>query len=196
MTVVFALVGGVASGKSTVARAFAQLGATVIDADAEGHAVLKDPQVKQEIRAAFGDVFNGDEIDRSKLAAAAFLDARTTAQLNAITHPRIRARTQARLDQALREDVPAVVLDVSLLLESKAYEGKYDVLLFVDCPQPERERRAAARGWQPGELARRQALQLALETKRALADVIIDNGGSIAETTAQVQTLWAQYTAA
>lgn len=191
----FALVGGVASGKSTVARAFETLGATVIDADAEGHEVLKDAQVRQEIRQAFGDVFAADgSVDRARLGAAVFADAAKLERLNGITHPRIRARTQARLDAAIKGNAKAVVLDVSLLLESKAYEGKYDVLVYVACPEEERERRAEAkRGWKRGELQKRQQHQLSLDTKRALADAVIDNGGTEESTQQQVQRLWDEY---
>lgn len=194
MTVVFALVGGVASGKSTVAKAFEKLGATVIDADAEGHEVLQDPQVKDEVKAAFGNVFANDgSINRKRLGEAVFGDPGKVERLNAITHPRIRARTQGKLDASLKQGAKAVVLDVSLLLESKAYEGKYDVLAYVACPEAERERRAEARGWKSGEIARRQAHQLALDTKRALADVVIDNGGTPENTQAQVKRLWDEY---
>jgi len=194
VTVVFALVGGVASGKSTVADAFKKLGATVIDADAEGHEVLQDQKVRKEVRAAFGNVFARDgSVNRKKLGEAVFGDPGKVAILNAITHPRIRARTQGKLDAAINEGVRAVVLDISLLLESKAYEGRYDVLVYVDCPPAERERRAEARGWRPGEIERRQAHQLPLDTKRALADVVIDNGGSEEMTNAQVKRLWDEY---
>lgn len=191
----FALVGGVASGKSTVARAFEALGATVIDADAQGHEVLKDPKVRDEIRAAFGDVFAPDgSVDRAKLGAAVFGDAAKLERLNGITHPRIRARTQARLEAALHSDAKAVVLDISLLLESRAYEGKYDVLVYVACPEEERERRAEQkRGWARGELQKRQQHQLSLDTKRALADAVIDNGGTPEATRAQVERLWQEY---
>lgn len=195
MTRVFALVGGVASGKSTVARAFEKLGAVVVDADAEGHEVLKDAQVRDEIRAAFGEVFAADgSVDRAKLGAAVFGDAAKLERLNGITHPRIRARTQAKLDAAIQGNAKAVVLDVSLLLESKAYEGKYDVLVYVACPEEERERRAEAkRGWKRGELQKRQQHQLSLDTKRALADAVIDNGGTEEATQQQVQRLWDEY---
>lgn len=191
----FALVGGVASGKSTVARAFEKLGAVVVDADAEGHEVLKDAQVRDEIRAAFGEVFAADgSVDRAKLGAAVFGDAAKLERLNGITHPRIRARTQAKLDAAIQGNAKAVVLDVSLLLESKAYEGKYDVLVYVACPEEERERRAEAkRGWKRGELQKRQQHQLSLDTKRALADAVIDNGGTEEATQQQVQRLWDEY---
>jgi len=197
LTVVFALVGGVASGKSSVARAFEKLGATVIDADAQGHEVLKDAQVRDEIRAAFGDVFTADgNVDRTKLGAAVFGDAAKLERLNGITHPRIRARTQARLDAAIQGNAKAVVLDVSLLLESKAYEGKYNVLVYVSCPEQERERRAEQkRGWARGELQKRQQHQLSLDTKRALADAVIDNGGTEEATQQQVQRLWDEYVA-
>lgn len=191
MTVVFALVGGVASGKSTVARAFQELGAVIVDADVEGHEVLKDPEVRKEIKAAFGDVFDADGlVDRKKLGAAVFGDAGKVARLNAITHPRIRTRTGAKLAAALKDGVKAVVLDVSLLLESGAYEGKYDLLVYVDCGKTDLESRAKARGWGLGEVQRRQSHQLPLEQKRSRADAVIDNSGSIENTQSQVRKLW------
>jgi dephospho-CoA kinase len=190
---VIALVGGVASGKSAVARAFERRGAVVIDADAEGHQVLRDKQVMIELRKAFGaGVFEAGEIDRKKLGAEVFANPEKLATLNAITHPRIRQRTQAKFEAGLNDpSVKAIVLDVSLLLESSAYEGKYSLLVFVEADEASRELRAAqSRGWARGEVARRQAGQLSLSDKKRRAHVVIDNNGTQDQLERQVEAIW------
>jgi dephospho-CoA kinase len=190
---VIALAGGVASGKSEVGRAFARRGALVVNADIEGHAVLQDPAVREEITGEFGpDVLSEDgEIDRRKLATKVFGDAEKVATLNAITHPRIRRRTNAKIEAGLNDPgVKAVVLDISLLLESGAYQGKYSLLLFVEANEASRSARAAGRGWAEGEIERRQARQLNLNEKRRLANVVIDNNGSFADLDRQVEKIW------
>jgi dephospho-CoA kinase len=195
--VVFALVGGVASGKSAVAKAFEKLGARVIDADVAGHEVLKDPQVKKELIDAFGDdVIDKDgEVSRKRLGALAFEGPTRVMRLNTITHPRIKERTAAKLTESITDKkLKAVVLDVSLLLESKNYDGKYDVLIFVDCNEATREERALhTRGWQRGEVPRRQKHQLPLDEKRAKAQEVVDNNGTIDDVERQVKVIWQKY---
>jgi dephospho-CoA kinase len=190
---VIALVGGVASGKSAVAEAFERRGALVVDADIEGHAVLREPGVRAEIVAEFGPGVLGTdgEIDRRKLGEQVFSDGEKLAKLVAVTHPRIRARTNAKIEAGLSNPgVKAIVLDVSLLLESGAYEGKYSLLLFVDTDESTRRQRAAARSWPEGELERRQARQLSLDEKRRRADVIINNNGTLKELDRQIAEIW------
>lgn len=198
MKPVIALIGGVASGKSAVAAAFARRGALVVNADDEGHAVLRDPAVRAEIIAAFGKgVISSDgEVDRKKLGAIVFGDGEKLATLNAITHPPIRQRTNAKIEAGLSDPgIKAIILDISLLLESGAYGGKYTLLLFVDADEASRKQRAAQRGWAQGELERRQARQMKLEEKRRQADVVIDNSGSLADLDRQVLEIWHNYVA-
>ncbi|MEE9312272.1 MAG: dephospho-CoA kinase [Planctomycetota bacterium] len=194
---IIALTGGVASGKSAVAQAFARLGAEIIDADHEGHEVLLEPETRDQLVENFGREILDDQnqINRAALGAVVFGKKHLIAKLNAITHPRIRIRTAAKLEVALQDDsVPAVILDVSLLLESGAYNDIFTVLLFIDSKESSRENRAqGSRGWPKGEVARRQAHQMSLETKRAKADVIVDNNGTLENLNRQVAAIWNKY---
>ncbi|MCA8918819.1 MAG: dephospho-CoA kinase [Planctomycetes bacterium] len=197
MKPVIALVGGVASGKSAVGACFQKRGAVVVDADKAGHEILHDNEVKMELRAAFGDdIFDAHgEVLRQKLGALVFGDAEKLATLNNITHPRIRKNTQAKIEAALTDpQVRAVVLDISLLLESGAYEGKYSLLVFVEADEASREKRAIqTRGWEQGEAARRQANQLSLAEKKRRADVVIHNNGTLENLDRQVEEVWQTY---
>ena len=197
MKPVIALVGGVASGKSAVGACFQKRGAVVVDADKAGHEILHDNEVKMELRAAFGDdIFDAHgEVLRQKLGALVFGDAEKLATLNNITHPRIRKNTQAKIEAALTDpQVRAVVLDISLLLESGAYEGKYSLLVFVEADEASREERAIqTRGWEQGEAARRQANQLSLAEKKRRADVVIHNNGTLENLDRQVEEVWQTY---
>ncbi|MCF6227394.1 MAG: dephospho-CoA kinase [Planctomycetes bacterium] len=194
---IIALTGGVASGKSAVAQAFARRGAEIIDADHEGHEVLLEPETRDQLVEAFGrEILDGqNQINRVALGAVVFGKKHLITKLNAITHPRISIRTAAKLEAALQDDsVPAVILDVSLLLESGAYNDIFTVLLFIDSNESSRENRAqGSRGWPKGEVARRQAHQMSLETKRAQADVIVDNSGTMEELDRQVAAIWNEY---
>ncbi|MHC4840916.1 MAG: dephospho-CoA kinase [Planctomycetota bacterium] len=194
---IIALTGGVASGKSAVASAFARRGAEVIDADHEGHEVLLEPETRDKLVKTFGaDILDADgEVNRAALGATVFGKKHLLTKLNAITHPRIRIRTAAKLEQALADDaIPAVILDVSLLLESGAYNDTFTLLLFVNSSESSRENRAqGTRGWPKGELARRQAHQMSLETKRAKADIVVDNNGTLEELDRQVAAIWEKH---
>jgi dephospho-CoA kinase len=189
---VIGVLGGIASGKSWVAARLAGPDGVLIDADAIAREVLESPELRVELARAFGPgVLSSDgRPDREALARRVFDSPAERARLEALTHPRIRARIRALLDGARARRVPRVVLDVPLLLENAAAHGLCEEcheLLFVDSDPPARARRAAeARGWDPGEVARREAQQLPLEEKRARAHFVIGNRGSLDELEAQV----------
>jgi dephospho-CoA kinase len=189
---VIGVLGGIASGKSWVARALTGADGLLIDADAIAREVLESAEVRAELEAAFGPgILRPDGgPDRDELARRVFSLPAERARLEAFTHPRIRARIRALLDGARARRVPRVVLDVPLLLENEAAHGLAEEcheLLFVDSDPLTRERRAAAsRGWEPGEVARREAQQLPLEEKRARAHFVIRNRGTLDELEAEV----------
>jgi len=195
---VIGVLGGIASGKSWVAAHLAGKQGVLIDADAIAREVLESPEVRAELRAAFGaGVLRPDGLpDREALARVVFDSPAERARLEGFTHPRIRARIRALLDGARARRVPRVVLDVPLLLENEAAHGltgECHELLFVDSEPLARARRAAAsRGWDPGEVARREAQQLPLEEKRARAHFVIRNHGSLEELQSEFDRYLAQ----
>jgi dephospho-CoA kinase len=184
---VIGVLGGIASGKSIVARGLAGAAGVVIDADQLAREVLDSAEVKRELARAFGAGILGPDgrANREALATRIFQSPRDKALLESFTHPAIRARIRAALDDARSREVPRIVLDVPLLLENESRHGlveQCDALVFVDSPPSLREARArAARGWPPGEVARREAQQLAPSEKRARADYVIDNHTNLAD---------------
>jgi dephospho-CoA kinase len=185
---VIGIVGGIAAGKSAVAAAFAAHGLLRIDADAHARAVADEPAVVDQVAAAFGPgVRAGDRLDRAALARVVFADAAARGRLEAILHPRIRARILAELDAA-RAAGRSALLDAPLLLEG-GLSVYCDRVVFVDAPLALRQARASERGWSADELTRREATQLPLDQKRARASAVIDNGRDLAHVTAQVDAL-------
>jgi dephospho-CoA kinase len=194
--VILGVTGGVASGKTLVAGLFARLGAEVLDADRAGHDVLRDPEVRQAIRHRWGDGVLGPDghIDRSAVAQLVFAPPpegpRQLSFLEQLTHPRIGDRLRRQASQlARRGDVPAAVLDAAVLFKA-GWDTFCDKIVFVDVSPALRAQRAQQRGWSRQELQAREAAQRPLEFKRARADIVIDNSGTVEQTRAQVQRIW------
>jgi dephospho-CoA kinase len=192
---VIGLLGGVASGKTEVARHLARLGAGVLDADRAGHEVLLLPEVESAVRARWGDAaFDAaGRICRQSLAKIIFDDTpeaiRDRTYLEALTHPRIAERLQTEARRLESAGCPAVVLDAPLLIEA-GWQTLCDTLVFVDTPRPLRLARAQTRGWTAEDFAAREGAQESLDWKREQADVIIVNSGRPEATYEQVERLW------
>ena len=190
---VVGLTGGIASGKSTVARMFAELGAEVIDADAIAREVLCSPAVCEKLRQEWGEEIMGGNAcpDRDKIAEIAFDAPEKLAELKAWVHPPTLSEMRSRLDLALRtHTAPLIVIDAPLLIEADL-EAWCDAILFVEADAERRATRAVtARRWSPDELARREKAQAPLVEKRRRADAIISNNGSPEETRTQVKRLF------
>jgi dephospho-CoA kinase len=187
-TCVIGILGGIASGKSTLAREFARLGAKVVDADKIGHRVLERPETKREVRATWGDaVFNDDgTVDRKRLGETVFRDRRELERLSAIVHPPIL--------EALRQEVAAsevpVVLDAALLDEF-TLTALCDHLVFVEASDSVRQERAARqRHWPADEVQRRESFQNPKEAKREKADFVIENDGDIGQLRRNAERVW------
>ncbi len=172
------IAGGIGSGKSGLARALADLDCVVIDSDALAKDVLEEPDVKDQLRAWWGDAIIDEQgrVDRSRVASIVFEDDAQRKRLEALIHPRVK-NARARII-AEHPDARAIVIDAPLLFEAGVDE-ECDAVLFVDVPRDIRlERVRDTRGWDEGELARREAGQWPVDRKRDASDLVIDNTGS------------------
>jgi len=177
------LVGQAGSGKSTVARALAEDGARLIEADVLGHEITDhDPEVRRALSAEYGpDVYRADgTLDRARVAARVFTDREARGRLDALVHPRIVRAIRERLERLRAEGFRGVVVvDAALMLDWNL-ERECDALLaIVAAERDQLERLARERGWSDTQARARMAVQRAHETFRAAADVTLDNRGSL-----------------
>lgn len=192
---IIGILGGVASGKSLVAKTLAGLGAGVLDADRVGHEVLRVPEIERAVRRRWGDgvLDAAGHVDRSRLAAIVFGSSAAAEKerrhLEELLHPKIGRRLQEEASNQAAAGCPAAVLDAPLLLEA-GWDRLCSWMIFVDAPRPLRLARALERGWSETDFAAREGVQESLDLKRKRADVIVDNSGSPEETRAQVEQFW------
>lgn len=189
-----AVTGGIASGKSTIARRLAEHGAVVVDADQ----VVRDLQRPGEsVLAQMVDLL-GDGIlapdgslDRAAVGRVVFSDADTLARLNSIVHPAVKEETQRRFAAARAADPDAVIVyDVPLLAEARG-TGEWDLVVVAHAPAEVRiARMVRERGMTEGDASARIANQISDDERLALADVVIDTSGSLDETIRQADELW------
>lgn len=187
------LTGGIGSGKSEVSRRLAALGAVLIDADAVAREVVEPgtPGLA-ELASAFGpDVLRPDgSLDRDKLGTLVFADPALRATLNAIVHPLVGGR-MAELERAAPPG-SVVVHDVPLLAENGLTEA-YDLVVVVDVPPTQQlDRLVRIRGMAREQAEARMAAQASREQRLAVADIVLDNSGSLAELDRQVADLWTE----
>ena len=189
------LTGGIGSGKSTVAGLLAARGAVVVDADRLAREVVEPgTDGLAAVVEAFGPgVLTADgALDRAALASIVFSDPEARARLDAIVHPRVRARAEEVVAQAPPDAV--VVQDVPLLVET-GQAGRYDLVLVVEADPGTRVARLVLRGLTEGDARARIAAQATDEQRRAVADVVLDNSGEPAALEAQVGRFWAEHVA-
>lgn len=187
-----ALTGNAAAGKSTVAAWFRQWGATLIDADA----IVRDLErpgspVLAQIVARFGAevLAPGGTLDRAALRRLMLDDLARREALNAIVHPAVRAERDARLRAAAARGDRIVVNDIPLLFEVMDPRA-FDLVVLVDAPEAVRRARLAERGLEADEIDRLLAAQLPAEGKRARSDIVLDNGGTLAELERAAREAW------
>jgi dephospho-CoA kinase len=185
---VLGLLGGIGSGKSTVAALFAEQGATVIDADAIVAELHGTDKVKAAIEERWGtEAFRSDgTLDRERMARIVFDNPDELAVLNAILHPLVIERVQQR---AAAPDSGLCVIDAPLLIES-GLDELCDATVFVECDATARQQRVANnRNWDAEEIKRREQHQEPLARKRKRADYVVNNGGDIAATRKQIERI-------
>lgn len=189
---VVGLLGGIGSGKSQVAAAFARQGARIIAGDQLGQAALRDPDIRARIVSRWGEniVDENGEIDRPRLAAIVFADPGERKALEAISHPWIRQRIRAQVDEARNDPhVTLIVLDAAVMLEA-GWNEVCDRLVFIEAPRAMRLARVARqRGWTEKEVEQREHAQLPLTEKAVRADHVLDNSASLEHLNRQVNDL-------
>jgi dephospho-CoA kinase len=193
------LTGGVACGKSTVAKMFADLGATIVDADTIAHELYRPGhEVFQELVRHFGpEILKPDgELDRAKLATLVF-DGGRVEELNKIVHPAV-IRQQDQWMRALGEKDPyaVAIVEAALILEA-GVKDRFDRIMVVTCKPAQKVARFAQRTGTSEDAARadvdrRTKAQMPDEEKARRADFVIDNSGTIEETRHQVQRIYSE----
>lgn len=189
------LTGGIGSGKSEVTRRLGDRGAVVVDADVIAREVVAvgTPGLA-EVVAAFGTEVLAEDgsLDRPRLGRLVFGDDDARRRLEAVVHPRVRARRAEIVAEAPADAV--VVEDVPLLVEGGLHRD-YDLVVVVDAPDEVRlDRLVRLRGMSDEDARARIAAQASRDERLAVADVVIDNGGDLADLDAQVEALWARLT--
>jgi dephospho-CoA kinase len=206
MSSVVGLTGGIGSGKSTVAGMIEQLGATLIDVDAIVHELQRPgAPLLEEIALAFGpELIDADgALEREALGAIVFGDPEARQKLNRIVHPKLGVEVSRRLTEARRAGAGLVVLDIPLLFEGRRTGSRgpsamqFDSTILVWVPREiQIERQLLREGYGREEAERRVDAQMPLDEKRAFADFVIDNSGSLAATERQVREIYARLTRA
>jgi len=186
---IIGILGGICSGKSSVAAEFAKLGCKVIDADEIAHELLGKKALRDKITATFGKAVldSAGKIDRLKLADIAFSDGGKLALLNSIIHPAVLARAEKLIEQYSRNTrVKAIVLDMPLLVEV-GWDKRCDKLVFVACDRQLRIDRAKKMGlFGENQFRMRENFQISLDNKARLSDNIVDNNSGFSLLARQV----------
>jgi len=189
------LTGGIGSGKSEVSKRLAAYGAALIDADVAARAVVEPgtPGLG-EITAVFGPqvLLPDGRLNRERLGQIVFADDGALAKLNAIVHPLVHERTQQLEQQATATLGPGgiIVQDVPLLAENGLQNG-FDTVIVVDAPDDQRlQRLIETRGMTAEHARERMAAQAGRDQRLAIADIVVDNSGTLGDLDQQVAEVW------
>jgi dephospho-CoA kinase len=190
---VIGILGGIASGKSTVARLLGRHGCAVIEADPIAHQLLEKPEIKDQLVGLFGQhiLDENGRVNRAALAHLVFSDASALNRLNALIHPPVMAEIERQI-AAYQHDptVSAIVLDVPLLAEAGGLD-LCDVLVFVDADRPVRLERLKKSGkFDENELKKREKFQISLDKKKQLAHYSVSNNSGDSDLAGQVAQLF------
>ena len=194
---IIGILGGIGSGKSTVAAAFRDVGCRVIDSDAIVHSLLR----REDVRARLVDVIgagildSSGMIDRAALAQAAFGQRETLKFLMDVLHPLVLERTEALMDiYQGQTEVCGIVLDMPLLLEV-GWEKKCDFLVFVDCSEEKRRQRAKkSKKIDFEQLKIRESFQISLDKKKQKAHYIVYNNSDKSDMAEQIAQIFSSMT--
>jgi dephospho-CoA kinase len=197
MTLRIGLTGGIGSGKSTVGKVLAQLGATIVDTDLIARQLtLPGGAAIAPITREFGpDLIGADgALDRAAMRTLVFADAQAKRRLEAILHPLIGLETERQATAA--QGARAIVFDVPLLTESGRWRDKVDKVLVVDCSESTQVARVMQRsGWTADAVRAVIATQATRAQRSAIADeVILNDGVTLQQLEASVREIWERWT--
>jgi dephospho-CoA kinase len=196
MTLVIGLTGGIGSGKSTVSRYLAELGAVIIDADKLGHEVyLPQTETWRKLLKTFGkEILAPDnKIDRKKLGTIVFNNPKKLKQLNAIVHPRMYELAKERIDNCRRQGTRVVILDAPILFETNWTPLVEEVWVVVANEANVIKRAKARSGLTEEQVRSRLGSQMSNEERIKRAQVVIHNDGTAEDLRKKVNELWKQF---
>ncbi len=189
---IIGILGGIGSGKSTVAAEFAKLGSKVIDADKIAHELLDEPDIKTKIVNLFGRAIldSAGKIVREKLAEVVFTNAEKLSSINEIIHPIVLQRIEKLIKKYNSQNqVKAIILDMPLLVEV-GWDKRCDKLIFVDCEKKLRLNRAKKLGFDKNQVKIRENFQISLDNKANLADNTVENNSDFSALARQVTDIF------
>jgi dephospho-CoA kinase len=184
------LTGSLGMGKSTAAEHLRARGVPVFDADAEVHRLYAGGAAAA-IEKAFPGVTHNGSVDRGKLSAALIAAPHRFAELEAIVHPLVRESKRAFLREAAARNTPIVVLEIPLLFETGG-ESCVDATIVVSAPPDTQRERLKRRGVPPDRVEQLLARQMPDDQKRAKADFVVDTGGDLESSRAQLDVILRQ----
>ncbi|MBN1974583.1 MAG: dephospho-CoA kinase [Sedimentisphaerales bacterium] len=189
---IIGILGGIGSGKSTVAAEFAKLGCKVIDADKIAHELLDKPEVREQVIALLGSQIEDPhgKINRSKAAEIVFKDRVKLDKLNGIIHPLVLQKTEELIEKfSTDNDCKAIVLDMPLLVEV-GWEKRCDRLIFVDCDEKIRENRVKNKNFKKNHIKNRENFQISLDKKKVIADNTVNNNSDFSALVRQIAEIF------
>ena len=194
---ILALTGGIASGKSTVAKFFEELGAVILEADQEAHqCYAPGTDLFQELQKRYGpQIVSAGKIDRRRLGEIVFVDPTERQWLESKTHACAREHIAEKLRQIAKKNPPLVLVEAALHVET-GYYREFEGLIVIYVPEAVAlERLQRREGLNAEQAKRRIASQMPIEDKKKQANWLIDNSGSLEETKKQVTRLYKELTA-
>ena len=188
------ITGGIGAGKSFLTEYFRSKGAAVVDADQIGHRVIEQAGVKQQLLECFGEeiVDQGGKIDRRRLGRKAFSDRDRYERLNQIVQPALSSALRKEVEEIRRGGERIIAVEAAVLFEWGDKEA-YDAIVVVDASEEVRIQRIVRQGrLSREEIETRIAFQLPSDEKRAMADYVIGNHGTLDDLERAAETLWRQ----
>ena len=194
---IIGILGGIGSGKSTVAACFAELGCVVIDADAIAHEILDEADISAKLIDRWGtEVLDSKGVvKRDKVAEHVFDSEEELDFLNALVHPRVLERVEVLIDAHRSDsDISGIVLDMPLLMEV-GWEKRSDFLIFVNCSEEKRwERIAKNPKIDIEQIKKRENFQISLDKKKEKAHYVVSNNSDKSDMAEQIAQIFSSIT--